>query len=349
MPSPPFQTEKITISGTGALSFTVGQRASASLNLSIEKLVISPSIKYFNFRKPEPSSWWGWVQTVSRDFIIQDYELQYRRQLLLAKERNYYRAIEEIRCLIIAAERHTTDEVKFYATDSEADPIELAAELAEKVVNEVYSVEQWDSFLAANAGPTEIPLWVEDGIYYEIDEPYGALVTIRWQDFGIQCPVLPPPVIVPGPSSPSKDESRPGGGGGGGSQPQTPTPPGRGKIDNSDSDGPPPSSSFGPPSPDVPPLTGSTTIVWGAGSYFNDNGCDTSDFGPVSSTIPYIVPVGDISVGVSVGSSVGTFCGVTDQKNYSVYLSVAGAGVGLSYGPAKFNVLPTIISVTYGP
>jgi hypothetical protein len=253
MPSPPFQTEKITISGTGALSLTVAQRASASLNLSVEKLVISPAVKYFNFRKPEPSSWWGWIQTVSRDFIIQDYELQYRRQLLLAKERNYYRAIEEIRCLIIAAERHTTDEVKFYATDSEADPIELAAELAEKVVNEVYSAEQWDAFLAANAEPAEIPLWVEDGIYYEIDEPYGALVTIRWQDFGVQCPVLPPPVVVPGPSSPSKDESRPGGGGGGGNQPSTPTPPGRGNIDNSDSGGPPSSGPGGPPSPSTGP------------------------------------------------------------------------------------------------
>lgn len=254
MPSPPFQVEKFIVSGVGAFALTVAQRAGASLNVSAEKLRLSPSVSYYNFRKPEPSSWWGWMQSVSRDFVIQDFELQYRRQLLLADERNYYRAIDELRCLIIAAERHTTDEVKFYATDSEADPIELAAELAEKVVNEIYSAEQWDDFIAANSEPTEIPLRVVDGFYYEIDEPYAALVTIRWQDFGAACLVIPPPLITPAPSSPSQGDSRPGGGGGGGTQPAAPVPPGRGSIPNSDSSGPPPLSPAGPPSPNTGPV-----------------------------------------------------------------------------------------------
>jgi hypothetical protein len=238
---PPAQSEKFTISGTGIYTLTQQQRNSRQLSFQVEKVKNSSRNFYFNFRIPEPSSFWGYMQTVSFDTVIDTFELQFRRQSIIRWDAYELEPIEQLRCLIKESTLLIFDTATNFYIANGADPVPLGQDRANYLLN----VGQ----------PRLIPTIPITGIYYEIDGNFLGQVTTIWQDYAAPCANPAGNQILPPPRGPGAGESGNNGGGGGGTRPTLPPPPNRTSDPDSDSPAPPPDSPDGPPSPTPAPTT----------------------------------------------------------------------------------------------
>jgi hypothetical protein len=247
---PPAQSEKFTISGTGLHTLTQQQRNSRQLSFQIEKVKNSTRNFYFNFRIPEPSSFWGYVQTVSFDTVIDTFELKFRRQSIIRWDTYELESIEQLRCLIKESTLLLFDTATNFYIANGADPALLGQDRANYLLN----VGQ----------PRLIPTIPITGIYYEIDGNFLGQVTTIWQDYAAPCANPAGNQILPPPRGPGAGESGNNSGGGGGTRPALPPPPDRTSDPDSDSPAPPPDSPSGPPSPSPtpPPAPSNYRITW---------------------------------------------------------------------------------------
>jgi hypothetical protein len=253
---PPAQSEKFTISGTGLHALTQQQRNSRQLSLQIEKIKNSNRNFYFNFRTPEPSSFWGYIQTVSFDTIIDTFELKFRRQSIIRWDAYELEPIEQLRCLIKESTLLIFDTATNFYIANGADPVLLGQDRANYLLN--------------TGQPRLIPTIPITGIYYEIDGNFLGQVTAIWQDYASPCGNPAGNQILPPPRGPGAGESGSNSSGGGGTRPGLPPPPIRTADPDSDSPAPPPDSPTGPDSPTLaapplPPGKYAVTILWEAG------------------------------------------------------------------------------------
>jgi hypothetical protein len=239
---PPAQTEKFTVSGTGLLILTQAQRNARQVSLQVEKVKNSTRNFYFNFRIPEPSSFWGYIQTVSFDTVIDTFELQFRRQSIIRWDAYELEPIEQLRCLIKESTLLLFDTATNFYIANGADPALLGQDRANYLLN----VGQ----------PRLIPTLPITGIYYEIDGNFLGQITTIWQVYAAPCANPAGNQSLPPPRGPGAGESGDNGSGGGGTRPATPPPPNRTSDPDSDSPAPPPDSPTGPSSPvPAPPPT----------------------------------------------------------------------------------------------
>lgn len=236
---PPEQTEFLTVSGTGTLLLTIDQRTARRLTVSIEKVKVTNLPGYYNFRIPEPSSFWGYLQLVQRDFIQETHELRFRREVVLNNDNFQLEPIEQLRCLIKDSTLLLFDNLTKIGVAQGLDPAPFGTDRA--------------NYLLTNGQPRLIPATPTTAIYYEIEQGYLGLISIIWQGYATPCINPAGTQTLPSPRSPGKDESGNNGGGGGGTRPATPPPPGRSADPDSDSPAPPPDSPAGPPSPSPGP------------------------------------------------------------------------------------------------
>ncbi len=247
---PPEQKEAFTVDGTGTLLLTIEQRRARRLSVSIEKIKNTQLIPYYNFRIPEPSSFWGYLQLVQRDFVKETQILNFRRQTILSIDNAQLEPIEQLRCLIKDSTLLLFDNLTKIGIAQGLDPVPFGLDRA--------------NYLLSNGQPRLIPATPETAIYYEIDPGYLGLISIIWQDYASPCANPAGTQTLSSPRSPGGGESGNNGGGGGGTRPATPPPPNRSADPDSDSPAPPPDAPGGPPSPlpdAPPPLPPGTYIV----------------------------------------------------------------------------------------
>lgn len=248
---PEEQKEFLTVSGTGTLLLTIEQRTARRITVSIEKLKVTQLVGYFNFRTPEPSSFWGYLQLVQRDFIQETKQLNFRREVVLNADNSQLEPIEQLRCLIKDSTLLLFDNLTKIGIAQGLDGAPFGTDRANYTLN--------------NSQPRLIPATPTTAIYYEIEAGYLGLISIIWQGYAAPCNNLEGTQTLPSPRSPGKDESGNNGGGGGGTRPTSPPPPERSADPDSDSPAPPPDSPAGPPSPapaNTPPPNSNQLYSW---------------------------------------------------------------------------------------
>lgn len=251
VPIPAEKKETFTLDGTGVFLLTQEQRNSRKLSIVVEKIYIGPKLSYWNFRIPEPSTFWGYIQSVSFDSIIKTIELKYRREVILFSDNYELESVEQLRCLIKDSTLLLFDNLV---------PLLLAAGANAAAIGQDRA-----NYLLKNGQPRLIPTTPETGIYYEIEGNHLCQVTIIWQDYAVPCqnPAGNQPLSPP--RGTGKNETSPNAPGGGGTRPSTPPPPNRSTDPDSDSPAPPPDTPTGPPSPIpepiIPPPTGVPYLV----------------------------------------------------------------------------------------
>lgn len=340
---PPKGRQTFTIKEEGTFTLTDEQRRARSLVITVEKVKTGFVYDYFNFSTPEPRTHWGYLQLMARDFVIETQQLEYRRQVVHFWDHVDLDPIEQLRCLVRKLARFTFD-------------LSLEVQPTEQPDNAIEIVQAAD-FDADTNDPRIIPSALITSIWYKIDVGRSAFVTINWEGYAFNDCQFPPPSPAPSAEAPKKGESGPGsgggGGGGGGSRDKAGPPSNQQGDNNSDSPAPTGGSDV-PPSPTSGRpyggggVGGQTKVVWGGGKFYNDNGCNQSDFGPITTYIPGDIDPERIKTGKSAGSSIGIFCG-SEAFNRTVYLLLDEQPYDRSYGPAKFTSFPDIISVEYIP
>jgi hypothetical protein len=236
---PPEQTETFTLTGTGVLLLTLEQRTSRRLSITVEKVFVGPLLSYYNFRIPEPATFWGYLQTVNRDSIIETFELKYRRESIIRWDTYELEPIEQLRCLIKESTLLLFDTATNFYISQGADGAALGQDRANYLLN----VNQ----------PRLIPSNPITGIYYEIEGNHLCQITLIWQDYAEPCVNPAGKQNLPSPRSPGGGESGSNSSGGGGTRPAIPPPGNRSSDPDSDSPAPPPDSPSGPPSPSPGP------------------------------------------------------------------------------------------------
>lgn len=332
--------QTFTIKGEGSFTLTEEQRGARSLLITVEKIKTGFIYDYFNFSTPEPNTHWGYLQLMARDFVIETQQLEYRRQVVKFWDNINLDPIEQLRCLVRKTARF------MFELGLEISPIEVPENATEVIL--------WELFAESVEHPRIIPTQLMTSIWYKIDIGRSAFVTIDWQGYALTNCEFTGDRVAPSGEAPRKGESGPGSGaGGGGTRPKNGPPPGQNGDPSSDSPGPSPGIGV-PPSPgeqtggDGTGVGGQTKVVWGNGTLYNDNGCNTEAFGPVTVYIPGDIVESRLRVGASDGNLLPGFCG-GDSVNRAVWLELDGLAYDRSYGPAKFTVVPTIISVEYIP
>lgn len=240
VPLPTEEIEYITVSGTGTLLLTLAQRTARRLTVSIEKIKVTQLHSYYNFRIPEPSTFWGYIQLVQRDFIASTTELRYRREVLFNVDHYELEPIEQLRCLVKDSTLLLFDNLSNLIIAGGGDPLALGADRA--------------NYLLTNGQPRLIPAIPTTAIYYEIEPGFLGFISIIWQGYATPCANPAGTQTLPAARSPGGGESGGNGNGGGGTRPVTPVPPGRGADPDSDSPAPPPDSPAGPDSPTPAPI-----------------------------------------------------------------------------------------------
>jgi hypothetical protein len=334
VPLPQEQTETYTLSGTGTLLLTLEQRTSRRLSITVEKIFIGPLLSYYNFRIPEPASFWGYLQTVNRDAIIDTFELKYRRESITRWDTYELEPIEQLRCLIKSSTLLIYDNLLPNFIAAGVDPALIGANRAQ--------------YLLDNGQPRLIPSNPITGIYYEIEGNHLCQITLIWQGYAAPCADPAGTQTLPTPRSPGGGESGSNAGGGGGTRPSIPPPANRSSDPDSDSPAPPPDSPAGPPSPSPAPSTppNATKITWQAGLIYG-NDCSTILPAPIIHIITGVIPEPSFSVGNVGGTSPDTSCPGPAATNATRGLFLGGSSIGPTAGPAKFIDPGNIISVEY--
>jgi len=329
---PAEKIETFTVSGTGTYVLTEEQRSSRRLSILVE-LVRAESGPpfYYDFRVPEPRTFWGNVQTVSRDYIRGTMPLQFRRHVIHEFDNHLVEQLHQLRCLVTALGLDITENL-----------LQARRQLG---LAQADAQVWYENLIDDIANPTLRPVEPITALWYEIMPLMFAQVTVIWQGYAVQCNDGGFIAFQPPPRATAKDEQRPAPSGGG-SQPAIPLPDGRKTDPLSDSPAPPPTSPSGPPSPvpGPPPFTGRARVVWGNGKVLLDN-CTEAVFGPITIDVTLPTPSSVVAVGTGNLGLLYNVCGfsVYDRR---FFITVDGVAVGQSYGPAKFTVIPQLISVT---
>jgi len=244
--SPPESSESYLLDETGVFLFTSGQRQSRRFSVVAEKIALGSRVEYYNYSTPEPKGFWGYIQIVRRDFIVETIPLEYRRQVLYSWDSYEIEPMEQLRCLVKDSTLLLFDNLVKVLLAGGADAEELGQDRA--------------NYILKNAQPRIVPTVPDTGFYYEIESGRGAKVTLIWQDYLTPCENPAGKLFLPSPRAPEKDESGPGGNDGGGTRPTDPPPPDRSADPDSDNAAPPPGD---PPipTPGPPPLPEGVYLV----------------------------------------------------------------------------------------
>jgi hypothetical protein len=222
---PQENTESFLLEGTGVFMLTPDQRRARRLSVVVEKVATAPRVEYLNLTTPEPKGFWGYLQLVQRDFIVETIALNYRRQVVITKDNPELEPIEQLRCLIKTSTLTVFDLVAaaFLAAGGDAEEIG----------------QQRALYLLAVGQPRFVPTLPETGIYYEIENDRAAKITVIWQGYLEPCENPGGYQYLQPPRAPEKDESSPDGANGGGTRPTDPPPPERSADPDSDNTVPP--------------------------------------------------------------------------------------------------------------
>jgi hypothetical protein len=233
---PTEKTESFTVSGTGTYTLTEEQRSSRRLSVLVElvRTEAGPPF-YYDFRVPEPRTFWGNIQKVSRDYVRGTIPLQFRRHVIHEFDNHLVEQLHQLRCITTVFGFDITENVL-------AARRQLGLAPADSQV-------WYENLLADVSNPTLRPVDPVTAIWYEILPLMFAQITVIWQGYAVQCNDDGLIAFQPPPRGTARDEQRPDGGGGGGNQPAVPLPPGRRSDPLSDSPAPPPTGPSGPPSP----------------------------------------------------------------------------------------------------
>lgn len=235
---PPLQKETYTLTGTGAFLLTDSQRNARTISVTLEKVLLESYQAYFNFRVPEPQSFWGYYQWMDRDFELVTDQLEYRRQEILSRTWTAPDEVEQLRCLVRESALFLFDNLEPLLLGAGLDAEEVGSQRANYILN--------------SAQRRLIPSGVETSLWYEIQEGFAAQLTIIWGDYPKPCGDLAGRRIVPkGTASGRGDSSVGPAPSGGGIRPAVPVPPNRRADPDSDSPAPPPATPAGPPSPSL--------------------------------------------------------------------------------------------------
>ena len=223
---PQENTESFLLEGTGVFMLTPEQRRARRLSVVVEKVATAPRVEYLNLTTPEPKGFWGYLQLVQRDFIVETIALNYRRQVVLTRDNPELEPIEQLRCLVKASTLTVFDLVAaaFLAAGGDAEEIG----------------QQRALYLLAAGQSRFIPTLPETGIYYEIENDRAAKITVIWQGYLEPCENPGGYQYLQPPRAPEKDESSPDGASGGGTRPTDPPPADRTSDPDSDNETPPP-------------------------------------------------------------------------------------------------------------
>jgi len=232
---PTEKIESFTVSGAGTYVLTEEQRSSRRLSILVElvRTEAGPPF-YYDFRVPEPRTFWGNVQTVSRDYIRGTIPLQFRRHVIHEFDNHLVEQLHQLRCITTV-----------FGFDITENLLNARQQLG---LAQADAQVWYENLLADVSNPTLRPVDPVTAIWYEILPLMFAQVTVIWQGYAVQCNDGGFVAFQPPPRGTAKDEQRPAPSGGG-SQPAVPLPPGRATDPLSDSPAPPPNVPSGPPSP----------------------------------------------------------------------------------------------------
>jgi len=234
--------ETFTVSGAGTFVLTEEQRSSRRLSILVELVRTEDGPPfYYDFRVPEPRTFWGNIQKVSRDYVRGTIPLQFRRHVIHEFDNHLVEQLHQLRCI--------TTVLGFDITEN------LLQARQQLGLAQADAQVWYENLLTDVANPTLRPVDPVTAIWYEILPLMFAQVTVIWQGYSVQCNDGGFIAFQSPPRATAKDEQRPAPGGGG-FQPAVPLPDGRKADPLSDSPAPPPDSPSGPPSPQPgpPPL-----------------------------------------------------------------------------------------------
>lgn len=240
IPAPSIET--FTLKGRGTLVLSAPQVTSRALTMSVEKVISPPPVRaeYFNLRYPEPKGFWGYLQVISRDFVVSTIPLEYRRQVALQWDRAESQQLAQLRCDVIELGEFLANYIQVSGSDS---PIELAAL---ELLKQQFAEKRSEFSLLPVALPT--------AIWYDIEPGCMAQVTTEWVGFVIPCSTAPQ--TLPAVHPPEKGESGPS------QRPEKEVPANRATDPQSDNESPPGAAPVSPTSaPPGPPLS---SLQWAA-------------------------------------------------------------------------------------
>ena len=326
--------ERFTISTTGNLTLTEPQRTAYSFSVFVEKVKFSSRQEYYNFRVPEPETFWGYIQLVNRDFIQQTIQLEYRRQEIINVSNVEFVALQELRCLLGAHRKYNRR--YFQALLAQAVEGDDTPPSTEDITQAEIDMDS-----AENTAPP-IPTLSTTGIWYEFPPGFGAQITTVRIDYPSICRNANENQPAPPAPAPSAGQSGGDSSGGGGDRSAPPPPIGRRSDPLSDSPAPPPDSPSGPPTA-VPGQARVSVRITGSAINGQNLGCDV--LVPIDNTLvltgsEYTTNTSDYSCTLDgsfdPGGCVGARLGFT--------VRFRGTAVG-SFGPAGFYEVPQVVDV----
>lgn len=326
--------ESYTLSGNGAFVLTEEQRSARSITVLAEKVKPPGALEYYNYRLPEPRSFWGYCQWVSRDYITETISLEYRRQVMLAESDIGSQQNSLQNCLIIQSQRlayqRLLDLLGIGGVTQQDRDILLA---------------EWKTAIAT---PALVQRRLNTALWHEIEPNFTLKLTVIWVPFSLDCDELAPLKIIAGPRGTEKDEERPAPGGGG-NQPAQPLPPERSSDPLSDSSVPPLNDGSPPPSPTPAPALKNTTVTIEFPDFWDNTQtpCARGLRGSKSATVPGIWPLSAFAIknrsteGLPPPRCAGT------RGYLSVIVTFNGQDLaGTDGGPVEYGADP-VLSVSY--
>lgn len=232
---PALKKERFLLDDSGTYLLTDEQRKARTLTVTLERVDLGQNQKYYNFSTPEPESFWGYIQWVDRDFIVETKQLQYRREVILDYTHQSPDETEQLRCLI--------KETAVFIFDNLTGVMIAAGNSAEQLGQERAE------YLLATGQQRLTPVEQRTALWYSFPNNVGGFITLQWGDYPSICGNFAGNQTAPSSSAPGKGDSGNGGNGGGGSRPSEPPPANRSADPDSDSPTPPPPVPSGPPVP----------------------------------------------------------------------------------------------------
>lgn len=329
--------EQFRLSGTGALTLTEAQRRAKSLTVVIEKVKQGSAPEYYNFRPPEPRSFWGYIQLVQRDFIVQETQLEYRRHRLIHWDRVDLQYLIELRCLIKALGALMICGFNTVLAETNdgipVDPDEFGPNVDDclpdwQIARDRSDQIQEDSITA---------------IWYSFEPGFSGYITLTMQDYAKPCDdgTGGGSQAQPEANAPAAGESGPNSVDGGGQRPGSAPPVNRSSDPTADIPSPPTDVPGGPPSP----VGGGARVrVRVQGQVINGRnlGCQVLD--PIDDLLliegEYNTDLSNWTITLDGGLNPGGCVGAT--TGYTVRYQ--GNAVG-GAGPAGFYDAPSVVSV----
>jgi len=237
--------EQFYLSGTGSLVLTEEQRRAKSLTIVIEKVKGVSTKEYFNFRPPEPRSFWGYIQLMQRDAVVLETQLEYRRHRLLHWDRADLQYLIELRCLVKALGALVICGLNAVLQDNNTpDPGGSGG-------NEASLEDCLIPWATARDRSDQIQEEGITAIWYSFEPGFSGFISLIRQDYAKPCDdeAGSGSQAQPSADAPKAGESGTGGAGGGGERSGAAPPAGRSSDPLADSQRPPQDQPAGPPSP----------------------------------------------------------------------------------------------------